>query len=493
MQTNKDVPLAADELEVLIIGAGFGGLGAAIKLKQAGIHRFLVIERAQDVGGTWRDNQYPGAACDIPSKLYSYSFAPNPLWSRIYSGSKEILAYIHHVVQTYKLEPVLRFGQEVSGMTFDEAAGLWTVSTQAGATFKARSVIMATGGLANPNTPRINGIGSFAGKVIHSARWDHDYDFTGKRVGVIGTGASAVQIVPELVKRAGFVKVFQRTPAWVLPRANFAIPAWGQKIYGKSNGAYGAARGALYWLHEVMALALVWHSPLTHLVENRASAHLKRQVKEPWLRRQLTPNFRVGCKRVLISNAYYPALQKPNCKLLTWPIDRIVPGGLRTVEGVEHQLDCLVLATGFDAPKNSTPFPITGLNGRVLADEWKQGAQAYKSMTVSGYPNVFFILGPNSGPGHNSALFYIEQQIGYAVQGIQARLKSGCKFLDVRPEIQKAHNQELQARLSKTNWQSGCKSWYLTDEGFNATMFPGFATQYAKQLKQFNAQHYSSR
>lgn len=465
--------------EVIIIGAGFGGLGTAIQLQQAGIDDVLLLERAADVGGTWRDNHYPGAACDIPSRLYSYSFEPQADWGGTYAGSREILSYIQQVARKHALSSKISFGQDVVGMAFDEAEGCWQVRTRQGEVHRARSVVMAAGGLANPSYPDIPGLADFKGRVIHSARWDHDHDFRGQRVGVIGTGASAVQLIPELVKVAGHVKVFQRTPAWVLPKARLRMLDWVKP----------AARQALFWGHEAMALGLVWRSPLSRFLEGRARAHLKRQVSEPWLRRQLTPGFKMGCKRVLISNDYYPALQQPNCKLLTWPIDRIAPDGVRTVEGVEHQLDCIVLATGFDAPKASAPFEVRGLNGRDLGHDWRQGAQAFKSVTVSGYPNLFFILGPNSGPGHNSALFYMEAQMRYVVQGVAA-LRTGIKYLDVIPEVQQAHNQALQRRLARTNWNSGCKSWYLTDSGHNATMYPGFATQYARQLARMDLRDY---
>jgi cation diffusion facilitator CzcD-associated flavoprotein CzcO len=469
--------------DVIIIGAGFGGLGSAIQLQMAGIHNFTVLERAQDVGGTWRDNQYPGAACDIPSKLYSYSFEPKAQWGGTYAGSREILSYIQQVADKHALRGKIRFDQTVVSMSFDEEHGHWTVHTERGDIFEARSVIMAAGGLANPSYPTIPGLDSFEGHRIHSARWDHGYDFTGKRVGVIGTGASAVQLIPELVKVAGHVKVFQRTPAWVLPKARLSALQW----------VTPAARQLLFWGHEAMALGLVWRSPLSRLLEGRGRAHLKRQVSEPWLRRQLTPNFKMGCKRVLISNDYYPALQEPNCKLLTWPIDRISPAGIRTVEGIEHQLDCIVFATGFDAPKAKAPFQIKGLQGRELGEAWQQGAQAFKSVTVSGFPNLYIILGPNSGPGHNSALFYMEAQMRYAVQGVLTLRNRGFRYLDVKPEVQFAHNQLLQRRLARTNWSSGCKSWYLTESGFNATMYPGFATQFKNQLKQFELRHYNPR
>jgi len=478
--------------DVLIIGAGFAGLGTAIRLRQAGIENVVILERSTEVGGTWRDNTYPGAACDIPSNLYSYSFAQNPDWSRSFSGSAEILAYVHRLVDDFQLRPLIRFERNVTGLVFDEKAGIWTASTTGGETFAGRAVVMASGPLSNASFPNMPGIDTFNGHKIHSAKWDHDYDFRGKRVAVIGTGASGIQIIPELVKQADFVKVFQRTPGWVLPRPDFVTPDWNKQLFQKLPAAQTAVRRALYWGHESIALGIIWHSPLTALVERVARAHLHAQVKDSWLRRQLTPDFRIGCKRVLISNDYYRALQQPNCKLITWPIATLCENGIRTAEGIEHQFDCIVFATGFDVCKSGTPFPVTGLNGRQLSEEWKRGSQAYKSINVSGYPNLFFTFGPNSGPGHNSALVYMESQIDYAVRGIGTLLKRNLKWLDVKPEVQQRYNQSIQKRLAKTNWNSGCKSWYLTEDGFNATMYPGFATQFANQMKELNLDHYQA-
>lgn len=477
-------------VDTLIIGSGFGGLGIAIKLKQQGINDIVILERADELGGTWRDNNYPGAACDIPSNLYSFSFAQNPNWSRAYSGSREILAYVNHLADEYSLRALIRFGRNVSGMTFLEDEGVWEVTTSQGEVYAARSVVSAVGGLSNPGYPKIEGIDSFEGHKVHSARWDHNYDYSGKRIAVIGTGASSVQIVPELVKTASSVKVFQRTPAWVLPRPDYVSPEWNKTLFSRIPAAQMAVRKAWYWGHETMAFSFIWNTPATALVERASAAYLKHQVKDAWLRRALTPNFRIGCKRVLMSNDYYSSLQKDNCKLITWPIAKISPKGIRTAEGVEHLFDCIVFATGFDICKAGTPFPITGLDGRNLDQEWKRGAQAFKSVNVSGYPNLYFILGPNSGPGHNSALEYMEAQINYGVQGISTLLKGGYRYLDVMPHVQKSFNEDIQKRLSKTNWNSGCKNWYLTEDGFNPTMYPGFATQFKRMLQRFDIKQY---
>ncbi len=478
--------------DTLIVGTGFTGIGAAIKLARSGVDDFVIVERDDRVGGTWRDNTYPGAACDIPSLLYSFSFAQNPDWSRAYSPAGEIRGHIEDLVDEFDLRRRIQFGVEVNGLHFDETAGTWTVNTTGRKRFTARTVVLASGPLPDHKLPDIRGVDTYEGKVIHSARWDHDYDFTGKRVAVIGTGASAVQIIPELVKQADFVKVFQRTPGWVLPRLDVAMPAVAQELFAKLPAAQQLARQALYWGHEVSATALVWDSPLTGLVARLGKAHLRRQVKDPWLRRQLTPDFTPGCKRMLVSSDYYPALQKDNCKLIDWPIATISPVGIRTSDGVEHHLDAIVFATGFDVHLTGPPYPVTGIGGRSLAEEWAGGAQAYKSINAHGYPNLFLMTGPNSGPGHNSLLVYVEGQIDYAVSGISAILRNNLRYLDVRADVQRRYNERIQKRLTKTTWMSGCSSWYLTKDGFNASMYPGFATQYLRQMRDFRFGDYTA-
>ncbi|CDO09395.1 NAD(P)/FAD-dependent oxidoreductase [Mycolicibacterium cosmeticum] len=477
-------------VSVAIIGAGFAGIGAAIRLKDRGITDFVIYERDTRVGGTWRDNTYPGAACDIPSRLYSYSFAPNPDWSHTYSGSAEILRYIETMVTEAGIEPHIRFEHTVTGVVYDQAAGEWTVSFTDRDPVRARAVIVASGPLANVSLPDIPGIDTFEGKKIHSARWDHGYDFAGKKVAVVGTGASGVQIVPELVKVAESVKVFQRTAGWVLPRYNTTTADWLKDIYKTVPLAEKLMRSAWFWGHESVALGVVWDTPFTRLVETVSRANLRAQVKDPWLRRQLTPDFSAGCKRLLMTSDYYPALQADNCKLVTWPIARLSANGIRTVEGIEHQFDAIVFATGFDVSKTGTPFPVTGVDGRVLASEWSRGAYAYRSVAVSGYPNLYFTFGPNSGPGHSSALVYMEAQIDYITDAIGKLLQFGWKALDVRPDVQARYNERIQRRLRSTTWNSGCQSWYLTEDGFNATMFPGFATQYVNQLKALDLRDY---
>ena len=479
-----------DVHDALIVGAGFTGIGAAIKLSEAGVEDFVILERSDRVGGTWRDNTYPGAACDIPSLLYSFSFVKNPGWSRSYSPGDEIRAHIEDMVDDFGLRHRIRFGVEVNGLHFDEAQGVWTLEVDGRKPFRSRTVVLASGPLADHKWPDIRGLDSYEGHKIHSARWDHDYDFTGKRVAVVGTGASAVQIVPELVKCAERVKVFQRTPGWVLPRLDIATPAAAQTLFAKAPVVQEIARQALFWGHELTATALVWDTPLTGLVARLGKAHLRMQVKDRWLRRQLTPDFTPGCKRMLMSSDYYPALQRHNCKLIDWPIATMSPVGIRTSDGVEHHLDCVVFATGYDVHLTGPPFGVTGIGGRSLSDDWAGGAQAYKGVNAHGYPNLFFMTGPNSGPGHNSLLVYVEGQLDYTVRAITTILRKGVRYLDVRADVQRRYNERIQKRLTKTTWMSGCNSWYLTADGFNAWMYPGFATQYLRQMRDFRLDDY---
>lgn len=473
----------------LVIGAGFIGLGTAIKLREAGIEDIVILERADRVGGTWRDATYPGAACDIPSQLYSFSFAKNPNWSRAYSPSSEILEHIEDLAESFDLVKDIRFNTEVTALKFDKSEARWEISAGR-KKFYARSVVVASGPLSDASLPNIRGIEDYQGTKILSARWDHDFDFAGKNIAVIGTGASAVQIIPELVKVAGSVKVFQRTPGWVMPRLDVETPEAVKKVFAKLPIVQQAARTALFLAHETAATGLVWDTPVTSLIQRAGKLHIRMTVKDSWLRRQLTPDFRAGCKRMLMSSDYYPALQEPNCKLITWPIAKITPKGLQTCDALQHEVDAIVFATGYDVHLEGPPYPITGLDGQVLQEEWSGHPQAYKSASAHGYPNLFFSCGPNSGPGHNSLLVYAQGQIDYAVAGIKALVEQDLRWIDVKKDVQDEYNVKMQKRLQSTTWMSGCSSWYLTKDGFNASMYPGFATQYLRQMQDFRIRDY---
>lgn len=473
----------------IVIGAGFTGLGTAIKLREAGIEDVVILERSDRVGGTWRDATYPGAACDIPSLLYSFSFAPNPRWSRAYPTSAEICAHIEDLTDRFDLRRLIRFRTEVTGMRFDAAEGRWEVDTSTGPLL-ARTVVLASGPLSEASYPDIRGLDAYEGTKILSARWDHSVDLAGKNVAVIGTGASAVQIVPELVASAASVKVFQRTPGWVLPRADVPVPRAVHELFAAVPAAQQAARAALFVGHEVAATGLVWNTPVTRLVEQAGRLHLRLAVKDRWLRRQLTPDFAAGCKRMLVSSDYLPALQQDNCKLITWPIATLTPRGLRTADAIEHELDAIVFATGYDVGLGGPPFPIVGARGAVLRDVLGGRPQGFKSASVHGFPNLLLMCGPNSGPGHHSLLVYVEGQIEYAVSAIRSLVDRDLRWFDVRADRQAAYNARMQKRLRSTTWNSGCRSWYLTDDGFNGAMYPGFATQYRRQMRSFDIDDY---
>lgn len=479
-------------LTTAIIGAGFSGLGAAIKLVEAGVDDIVVLERAGEIGGTWRDNTYPGVACDVPSLLYSYSFEPNPRWSQTYAGGAEIQQYLKDVVAKRDVRKYIKFNENVCGIRWDEDRTEWVIRTDT-STYRARTVIASYGPLANTSLPKIPGIDAFGGKIIHTARWDHTYDFTGKTVAVIGTGATAVQVIPELVGKAERVRVFQRTAGWVFPRSNPATPQGIQWLFARVPGMQRLLRSAALGASDAAALAVVWNTVLTSLMATAGKFYLATEVKDPWLRRRLTPNFRPGCKRLLVSSDYYPALQADNCELVTWPIARISETGVLTCEGIERTADVIVCATGYEVTKTAPPIEIVGRNGRSLNDEWGRGAFAYKSVNVAGYPNLFFTFGPNAGPGHISALVYMEAEIDYAVRMIRLMRARHLTSVDVRADAQDAHNRWVQRRLSRTTWNSGgCTSWYLTEDGFNATMFPGFATTFRRMLKDIDLHDYTA-
>lgn len=485
-------PATAEFHPVIIIGAGFSGINAAIRLKQAGHHDFIVLERADDVGGTWRDNIYPGCACDVPSVLYSYSFEQNPDWSSAYSGSDEIKNYISHCVDKYGIRSHLRFKVDITGAEFDEKTGAWTLRADNGKTFQARAVVSAVGGLVNPSWPNIAGRDTFKGKVMHTARWDRSYDIKGKRVAVIGTGASAIQVIPAIQPQVAAMTVFQRTPPWIIPKNDINVSDGARKLFRRLPLAQRFIRNSIFTLSEaILAPLFILDTPLNKVLQGYAHGHMKRQIKNPELQKKLTPDFHIGCKRVLISNDYYPALEKENVTVTTDAIECITEKGIRTRDGVEHEFDLIVFATGFHIEINQAPYDIRGLNGQALSEAWKRpGGKAYKGMSVAGFPNWFIMLGPNTGPGHTSVLVYTEAQAGYIVQGIDRLLKSGVKYLSVKRAVQEYYGTRLQKRMQYTTWNSGCASWYLDANGENHTLFPGLASEYVLSVRKFQDREY---
>jgi cation diffusion facilitator CzcD-associated flavoprotein CzcO len=476
---------------IAIIGAGFAGLGMGIRLKQAGFDDFVIYEQAAGVGGTWRANHYPGAACDVQSHLYSFSFEPRPHWTRAYAPQAEILSYLEHCADKYGLRPHLRLNTAIVGAEFDEARSVWRLRTSDGQVREPRVLILGTGGLSRPAYPDIPGLSTFKGKVMHSARWDPDYALDGKTVAVIGTGASAVQIVPAIAGRVGRLQVYQRTPPWILPKPDHSISPRQHGLYQRAPWLQRLARWQLYWQAEVLALGFVVFPWLLRLARWPALWFLKRSVPDPKLREKLTPGYTLGCKRVLPSNEYLPALQLPNVELVTEGISEIREHGIATRDGKERPVDALILATGFQAAEAVAPFDIRGRGGRELNEVWREGAEAYLGTTVSGFPNAFIIVGPNTGLGHTSMILMIESQIQYIVSCLRLMRSQGLREVDVRPEAQATYNREIQARLAKSVWSTGgCMSWYMTRSGRNTTLWPGFTFEFRYRTRRFDPQSY---
>jgi cation diffusion facilitator CzcD-associated flavoprotein CzcO len=477
------------ELPIAIIGSGFAGIGTAIRLLQRGIRSFTIFERAGEIGGTWRDNTYPGAACDVPSHTYSFSFAQDPSWTRRFSPSSEIQGYLLRLVEKWRLRDHLRLRTEIVEARFDEARALWLLTTDRGETVSARVVISGVGGLVDPALPEIKGLESFGGEIFHTARWNHDYELTGKRVAVIGTGASAVQVVPSIAKQVEKLHVFQRTPAWVVPKLDKLYSERARRRYARFPFLLRASRFAQYWASELFGPLVFLDAPrLSALGERLSLRHLRSQVKDPALREKLTPHFQFGCKRILVSDDYWASFELPNVELVTDPIEQVTREGIQTRDGAVRPLDAIVLATGFAVGLASAPFPITGRGGRPLDAAWKDGAVAYKGMTVSGFPNWFILMGPNTGPGHTSVLVYTEAQIEHVLGAVE-RLRSGAKWVDVRQLVQDRYNAGIQARMPRMVWHT-CKSWYLAKDGSNHALYPGFAAEYVLRARRFDAEDY---
>lgn len=471
------------DIDVAIIGTGFSGLGMAIALKKAGRDDFRIFEKADEVGGTWRDNHYPGCACDVPSHLYSFSFEPNPDWSRMYSPQPEIWRYLRHCADKYALRPHIRFGCEILRAVFDEARALWVLTDRTGAQTTARVVVSGMGGLSRPAYPSLPGLEEFQGTSFHSADWNHDYDLAGKRVAVIGTGASAIQFVPAIAPQVGQLTLFQRTPPWVLPKADRPVRRWEMALMRALPPLQYLWRGAIYCMMESRAYAFTRNVKLMSRVAEMATRHLEQAIPDPVLRAKLTPDYTPGCKRLLISNDYYPALNRPNVHVETARIETVTATGIRTRDGVEHPVDAIIFGTGFKANDVLSPTEIVGRGGRSLNAEWDRGAAAYLGTVVAGYPNMFFLMGPNTGLGHNSMVYMIESQIRYVMDALRQLDRRRWRALDVAPAVQAAYNDALQGEIAHTVWQSGCKSWYLTEDGRNPTVWPGFTFSFRRRTR----------
>jgi len=472
----------ARDARVAIIGGGLSGIGAAAMLRRAGIGDVVVLERAGEVGGTWRDNTYPGCACDVPSALYSFSFAPNPAWGRLYAGQPEIQQYARRVAREHGVTEHVVTGVDVLGAAWDDAAQRWRVRTSRG-DWTARALISATGPWSEPVLPDVPGLDTFAGNVFHSSRWNHELDLAGRSVAVIGTGASAVQFVPRIQPRTERVTVYQRTAQWVLPKLDRRVTSAEQTLYRRLPLTQRALREAMYYCFELAGFAE--RNPRAMGGFQRiARRHLERSVADPALRAALTPDHTLGCKRILFSNDWYRALTQPNVELVPHAVTEVRPRGLVGADGVERAADTLILGTGFGITEMPIAARVTGRDGRTLDETWDGSPTGYLGTVISGFPNFFMILGPNVGNGHTSATVLIELQVQFAIDALKRMERDGIASADVRPAVQDAFNEEVQRRLRGTVWNAGgCRSYYLDRNGRNSTIFPGSTLELRRRLR----------
>lgn len=483
-------------VELAIIGAGFGGIGAGAMARRLGLDSFVILERSHAVGGTWRDNTYPGCACDIPSHLYSFSFSQNPNWSRSYPAQPEIETYLERVTDEYDLRSKIHFGFDVREVRWRDEQRCWTITADDGGVVHAAALIVATGPLSQPSIPEIEGLDEFAGVAFHSAAWRHDVPLAGRRVGVIGTGASAIQIVPAIAGEVGHLDVFQRTPPWVLPRDDRPSPEWRRRLYRRVPLLQRLHRWRIYLRQELLALAFLGTGriarSMTERIRTETRALIEASFSDPAMEKSLTPDFTPGCKRLLISNDWYPSLAQSNVSLVDDPIVRVTSHGVITADGSSHPLDVLVLATGFAVSDFPSPLSIIGRDGVDLADHWKSGASTDFGLAVSGFPNLWFLAGPGTGLGHNSIVFMIEVQLQQIEAALTHMRSSSVSVLELRPEVEAASYAEIQRRIARTVWTSGCSSWYRSEDGRVDTIWPGTTTEYWWRVRRFRPERYRS-
>ena len=485
-------------LGVAIIGAGFAGICMAIRLLKTGRTDFAILEQASDLGGTWRDNTYPGCGCDVPSHLYSYSFAQNPAWSQVYAKQPEILAYLRRVAAEHDVAGRISYDTAVTSLEWQESAAHWHVATADGRRFTARAVVLAVGGLHRPKVPELPGLESFAGPAFHSARWQHDVELAGKRVAVIGTGASGIQFIPEIAPRVAQLTVYQRSPPWVLPRNDAEISQLARQAFAHVPGLLRLRRAWQYWKAEAIALGLVYKPKYMGRGQKLSAAYKEREIADPELRLKLNPFYTLGCKRMLISDNFYATMARPNVELVTAPITEARPQSIVSADGEERPCDVIVFATGFHTFNATAGMVIKGRGQRSLAADWTEGQEAYRGVAVTGYPNLFLLVGPNSGLGHNSIVFMIEAQVRYVMQCLRWLDQGRLAAVDVRAEVQRAWNKRLQQRFKRTVWQSQpgspwqlpCMSWYVNEKGRNTALWPGFAAGYWLAMRQATIRDY---
>jgi cation diffusion facilitator CzcD-associated flavoprotein CzcO len=471
--------------KVVIVGAGFGGIAAAIELQRNGIEDITILDAAPEPGGTWFHNTYPGAACDVPSHLYSFSYAQRRDWTRLCSPQDEILRYLNEVAREHGVDRMIAGSSKVTSCSWDDAEHRWTVATEEGATHQADAIVLATGQLNQPATPRIEGVERFAGHSFHSARWDHHYDLRGKRVAVVGTGASAVQFVPEVAEQAERLTVFQRTGNWFLPRKNRPYPGFVKTLVKRVPGVQAARRLYMFQYCEALTLAIRHPRTVGRVLGLRSAAFMRWQLRDPELRRKVWPDYVFGCKRVLFSSHFLPALQRPNVDVVTERVATMRENGVETADGTLHEADCVIYATGFKTNDFMFPMEITGAGGRDLRDDWADGAHAHLGMTVPGFPSMFVMYGPNTNTSGGSIIFYLETQAAYIRQAIQQLRSRGAAAIDVRRDVEAASDREVQARFAGTAWTQ-CDSWYRNEDGRIVANWPGSMREYLEQARELD-------
>lgn len=491
MSTTPAVPRKV-AVDVCIIGAGFSGLGMAIQLRKAGMESFLILEKASDIGGTWWENRYPGCACDIPSHLYSFSFEPSTDWTRMYPDQQEIHGYLKRCVERHELGSRIRLNTRFEEAKWDESAGLWHILDGNGLQIDARVLVSGMGALHVPRYPSLKGAESFAGPSFHSALWDDSVSLEGKRVAVVGTGASAIQFVPQIAPRVAKLHLFQRTPAWIVPRLDFPFTERKKHRFRRIPLLRWAFRQYIFWRQEVRVLAFLGNERFRAKMEAIARRHLRRHVKDPALREALTPHYALGCKRVLVSDDFYPALSRDNLELVTSEITEVREHSIVTADGTERPIDVLIYGTGFRATEPLIGCRIIGRGGHEIHDVWKARMSAYLGITVSGFPNLFVLLGPNTGLGHNSVILMIEAQVRYVIDCLKLMKRRKQRAMDVRPEVQQGFVEETHRRMQKTVWLSGgCHSWYQDEKtGEVTTIWPGSVLAYVRRTSGVSASDY---
>jgi cation diffusion facilitator CzcD-associated flavoprotein CzcO len=479
------------QFQVGIIGAGFAGIIMALNLLRTGRKDFILFEREDSIGGTWRDNVYPGCACDVPSHLYSISSELNPRWSRLYANQPEILAYLNEVVEKHQLESYIRYGSDIVFSEFHANEGYWELRDRTGRVTNVNMLICGIGPFGRPKIPSFPGLDDYQGIQIHSAVWDKNCDLAGKKIGVVGSGASAIQLVPALAPEAAELTVFQRTAAWISPRNDQFIDPKTQAWFERHPAIQRGIRHLIFWIMELRGLSFFGNQLIYRWLAKKCINKLQQEVQDPIVRTKLTPDYQLGCKRVLSSDDYLPTFNRPNVHLGIAAIEYFTHDGLVTTTGEKYQLDAVVFCTGFEVAEIKTDWKIYGLEGRELFEEWhRTGLQAYRGTTIHGYPNLAFILGPNTGLGHNSVVHMMESQMPYILKYLEQLEKSGARYLNLKSEVQAHYNQILQTHFAGTVWNSGCQSWYMNPQGVNTTLFPGLASRFRREMRKWKLKEY---